>query len=290
MDGGFEYNELEVRQIAIDDVHTGYRQLGEGNDLVFIHGFPTHSYTWRKLLPKLSQHFTCHLLDVPGLGDSQWSAKTDFNIKAQAKRIIQLLKKLSIEKLSLIAHDSGGTIARIIAIEEADAVDNLILINTEIPNHRPPFIEMYQKISRIPLVPMYIRMQLKRERFVRSAMGFKQAYTNKAMFDDRSNLSPYLDPLIQSSLKTAGAFKFLRGIDWKMIDDFKDSHKKITANVLLLWGENDKTFPIELGRKMLEQFDSRREFVSIEAASLLPHEEKPDEVAENILRFINDLV
>ena len=51
-------------------------------------------------------------------------------------------------------------------------------------------------------------------------------------------------------------------------------------------GENDKTFPIKLAKQMLNQFSCDTEFVTIKNASLLPHEEKPEEVTKEILRFI----
>ncbi len=286
MEESVAYKNLELQKIKVGEVTIGLRQIGSGEDLVLIHGFPTHGYTWRKTLPELSNNFKCHILDLPGLGDSDWTKKANFNISSQASVIQTLLERLGIVKFSLIAHDSGGTIARIIAINNPDKVKNLILINTEIPYHRPPFIELYQKTSRLPFSSFYFRNKLSQIRFVKSSMGFKQAYTDKTMFDNENNLGPYLKPLIDSNRKTKGAFKFLRGIDWDIIDEFKQTHKKIKANVLLLWGENDKTFPINLGKEMMHQFTSNCEFKTIKEASLLPHEEKPKQVVNEILQFV----
>ena len=65
------YKSLELQKVKIEDVSIGLRQIGKGDNLVFIHGFPTHGYTWRKLVPSLSKCFKCHILDLPGLGDSE---------------------------------------------------------------------------------------------------------------------------------------------------------------------------------------------------------------------------
>lgn len=281
-----EYKNLPYKAIKINKVTFGYRNIGEGEDLVLIHGFPTHGYTWGKILPSLSKKFNCHILDMPGLGDSDWSRKSSLNIDVQATNTLELLNKIGVHQFNLIAHNSGGTIARLMAINEPLKVKNLILINTEIPNHRPPFIELYQKVSRIPFASKYFQIKLNQKRFVRSSMGFKQAYTDKSMFDSKGNLGPYLNPLINSNRKIKGAFKFLRGIDWKLIDAFKQTHSKIKANVLLIWGENDKTFPINLGKDMIKQFKSDAIFKTIENASLLPHEEKPNVVSQEILKFL----
>lgn len=281
------YQSLDLQKFQIEDVTIGYRRIGIGEDLVFIHGFPTHGYTWRKLLPSLSQKFKCHIVDLPGLGDSDWSEQADFKSKAQARYIIRLLEKLSIESYSLIAHNSGATVARSIAINESQSVKQLILLNTEIPNHRPPWIPFYQKVGLLPLVPSIITTLLKQKWFIKSSMGFKEFYADKSMLDDGVNVQAYIDPVIQSSRKTIGAFKYLKGIDWKLIDDFKQSHGKIKARTLFLWGDQDKTFPIELGRQMLDQFKCEVKFVTIKDSSLLPHEEKPNEVCQAILDFTN---
>lgn len=282
-----EYKEIELQKITVNEVTFGLRQIGSGENLVFIHGFPTHGYTWRKVLPSLSKKFKCHILDLPGLGDSDWSGSANFNIAVQASNINVLLKKIGVEKYNIIAHDSGGTIARVLAMDQVKNVKNLILINTEIPNHRPPFIELYQKVSRLPFSSFYFRKKLAQKRFVKSSMGFKQAYTDRAMLDDENNLGPYLQPLIKSRKKVKGALKFLRGIDWEIIDAFEQTHSKIKASVLLIWGENDKTFPIKLGLEMVNQFSSTCEFKAIKNASLLPHEEQPVKLVNEIFKFFN---
>lgn len=279
------YNNIPLQQIKIKDVSVGLRQIGIGDNLVFIHGFPTHGYTWRKLIPRLSLQFRCHILDLPGLGDSEWTEKTDFNSAAQARYVIKLLAQKGIRKYSLIAHNSGATVARVIAINEPKKVDNLILLNTEIPHHRPPWIPFYQKIGLLPFVPIIIRQLLRQSWFIQSSMGFKELYADKSMLNDQNNIAPYLNTVTNSHKKTIGAFKYLKGIDWQLVDNFKHTHQKIKANLLFLWGENDKTFPMDLGKEMTKQFDCKYEFIPIRNASLLPHEEKPNEVVDAILKF-----
>ena len=280
------YKNISLQKIKIEDVSIGLRQIGSGTNLVFIHGFPTHGYTWRKLIPKLSENYKCHILDLPGLGDSNWTDKTDFKSSSQARYIVKLLEQKKIEKYSLIAHNSGATIARVIAITQNSKVENLILLNTEIPFHRPPWIPLYQKMGLLPLIPFLIRKLLGQKWFVESPMGFREFYSDKTLLNTEENILPYLDPVIKSSKKTIGAFKYLRGIDWQLIDEFEELHKQIKANVLFIWGEDDKTFPIELGKRMITQFNSKIEFVTIKNASLLPHEEKPAAVLEAIRKFI----
>ena len=117
-------------------------------------------------------------------------------------------------------------------------------------------------------------------------MGFREFYTDKSMLDVESNILPYVNRVIRSHTKTKGAFRYLKGIDWKLVDEFQTLHQKIKAKTLLIWGANDRTFPIALGKQMLTQFSTETKFVTIADASLLPHEERPHEVVEAILNFM----
>ena len=282
------YQQAKIEHIEVADTTIAFRQFGQGETIVFIHGFPTSGYTWRHILPVLSQKYHCITLDLPGLGDSTWTENTKFSSSFQADYVIKVLKKKGIVTFSLIAHNSGATVARIIAIKELERVRNLIMLNTEIPNHRPPWISFYQKIGLLPFVPNFIRQLLRQKWFIKSSMGFKEAYSDKSLIENYDNLNYYLMPFIKSKEKTIGAFKYLKGIDWKIVDDFKYTHKAIKANVLMIWGENDKTFPLKLANEMKNQFSSTCHLKIISNTSLLPHEEKPNEVCDYTINFLSN--
>ena len=57
--------------------------------------------------------------------------------------------------------------------------------------------------------------------------------------------------------------------------------------MLLLWGEDDKTFPVELAQEICKQFTCSYHFVRIQGASLMPHEEKPNQILEHLLPFLH---
>ena len=279
------YMEAEIEHISVSGSTIAFRQFGRGETIVFIHGFPTSGYTWRHILPTLSLKYHCITLDLPGLGDSTWTENTNFSSSSQAEYVIEVLNKKGIDWFSLVAHNSGATIARIIAINEPERVKNLVIFNTEIPNHRPPWIPFYQKIGLLPFVQNLIQKLLQQKWFIKSSMGFKELYFDKAMLDDEDNLPYYLTPFINSKQKTIGAFKYLQGIDWNIIDDFRTKHQQIKAKVLIIWGENDRTFPLKLAIEMKNQFGSICQFHVIKNASLLPHEEKPEQVCDLITGF-----
>ena len=282
------YQAAKIVLHQIEDASISVRTFGKGKPLVFIHGFMVHGYTWRKILPELAKNFTCYVIDLPGFGDSQWSKKTDFTFTAQARRLNLLFKKLNLPTYCIIAHDTGGTIARMVALLQGKLVEKLILINTEMPNHRPPYVSMYQQLAKLPFTGLAFKNLLKIDAFVKSPMLLREFYYDIKQFDNSENLAHYLPPIIQSKDKMFGMLSYLKGIEWKEVDRLKETHQDIEAKVLLVWGEKDKTFPIAFAEKMRQQFKPDCPLVKIPNACLMPHEEKPEEVLAGIVPFLHE--
>jgi len=271
---------------AISDATLAVRVFGQGPALVFIHGFPTHGYTWRKQLIELSSHYRCYVIDLPGLGDSGWTGQTDFSFTAQASRVVQLCRSLGLNKFALVAHDTGATIARLVAIAVPDNVSHLIMLNTEIPNHRPPWVSTYQFLARLPGAGGSFRLTMRSRLWRNSSLGFKEFYTDKSLLEDAENLDPYLAPLLRSPTRMAGFLGYLKGIEWSVVDNMAENHAQILAKPLFLWGANDNTFPLALAKRMCGQFNQIARLVSL-PASLLPHEECPELVNAHIREFMS---
>ena len=281
------YATADIQYHKIEDATIAVRSFGKGPSIVFIHGFIVHGYTWRKILPALAKNYTCHVVDVPGFGDSKWTAKTNFTFTAQAHRLDLLFKSLKLNEYAIIAHDTGASIARLVALLQPNELKKLVLINTEMPNHRPPWIPFHQILAKLPFANFAFRTFFKFDWFIRSPMALKQFYTDRRLFKDPEHLKPYIKPIVDSAEAMTGVLGYLLGIEWKVVDGFKYFHKDIKAKTLILWGENDKTFPVALAENMSKQFSGNCTFIRIPAASLLPHEEKPEEILKNIIPFLS---
>ncbi|MGD1841936.1 MAG: alpha/beta fold hydrolase [Thermonemataceae bacterium] len=282
------YFDEKVTVIEVEDAAIALRKFGQGPPLVFIHGFFVYGYTWRKILPALAKRFTCYVIDLPGFGESRYSKETGFTFTAQARRLNKLFKILDIAgRFSIVAQDTGASIARISALEKSNTIEKLILINTEIPHHRPPFIPMYQFLAKLPGANWTFRTLLKFGFIVRSPLLLNQFFYDKSKLKDKSNLDHYVSPLKKKE-NMFGMLSYLKGIEWKVVDNFSQQHRLIRADTLLLWGEEDKTFPVKRVASMQAQFKGHCKLVRIPKACLMPHEERPDEVVAAIMMFLEE--
>jgi pimeloyl-ACP methyl ester carboxylesterase len=263
------------------------RQYGKGSPLLLVHGFPLSGFTWRKLLPELSMHTKCYVPDLPGMGESEWTDATDFSFPGQGKTLKRLADSLGLKRYSVMAQDTGGTFARFLALEDVSRIEKLILINTEMPGHRPPWIPFYQFLMRVPGILPVFNMLLRLPLFLRSAMGFGGCFNDLRLIEgDFHNY--VIEPLRRSPYRMEGMRRYLLGAKWPPVDALEHLHKRLPMPVQLIWGAADPTFPVNLARKMVKQFPDAR-LLEIPNARLLVHEEKPEEVVKATLAFLKPM-
>lgn len=280
--------EAPAQYQDVGDAEMAFWRTGSGPTLVFVHGWPLSSATWVKLVPLLADRFTCVVVDQAGAGLTRTRPGTDYNFRGQARRLNAFLAAQGIERAHVIAQDTGATIARHAAIHGDGRVASLLLTNTEIPGHRPPFIEMFQALTRLPGSVATFRLLLRSRAFAHSAMGFGGCFTDRSLLDGDFRART-IDPLVASPERVAGVQRYLAGIDWGIVDGLATEHAKLRVPVLFVWGEDDVTFPIKLARPMVGQIPDCRGIKAVGGASLLVHEEKPAAVAEHALAFYREL-
>ena len=105
--------------------------------LVIFHGYPTSSYDYYKVLPELSRHYRVIIHDHLGFGFSDKPKKASYSLIDQATRALELWKQLGLQKITLLAHDYGTSVAtEIIARDCANElnieIQKLILCNGSI--------------------------------------------------------------------------------------------------------------------------------------------------------------
>ncbi|MDZ4297592.1 MAG: alpha/beta hydrolase [Moraxellaceae bacterium] len=89
-----------------------YVREGEGEPLLMLHGFPTSSWDWHKVINELGQHFDCIAPDKLGYGFSDKPESADYSVSAHLDRILHLLESLGLQQVSLLTHDNGNSLTQ----------------------------------------------------------------------------------------------------------------------------------------------------------------------------------
>ncbi|HXB14289.1 MAG TPA: haloalkane dehalogenase [Solirubrobacteraceae bacterium] len=119
------YREVEGLRLA-------HLDEGEGPPVVFFHGEPTWSFLWRKVLPAVRDAgFRCIAPDLAGFGRSD--KPTDlawYTYDRHTALAGELFEQLDLRGATVVVHDWGGPIGLRIAVEQADRVERLVILDT----------------------------------------------------------------------------------------------------------------------------------------------------------------
>ncbi|MBT7816410.1 Pimeloyl-ACP methyl ester carboxylesterase [Polaribacter sp. Hel1_33_78] len=80
--------------------------------LVILHGYPTSSFDYEKILPELSKHYRVIIHDHPGFGFSDKPDSLTYSLIDQADFALQLWYKMGLKEVTILAHDYGTSVAK----------------------------------------------------------------------------------------------------------------------------------------------------------------------------------
>jgi haloalkane dehalogenase len=118
---------MQVSKIQVLGKTIAYREMGDGDPIVLLHGNPTSSYLWRDVMPALAPLGRVIAPDLIGHGDSDKLPASDgddrYSFATSYRYLDGLLKALGItEKVTLVIHDWGSALGFHWAQKHPDAV------------------------------------------------------------------------------------------------------------------------------------------------------------------------
>ncbi len=121
------------RYVAVGDQQLFYREAGppDGPTVVLLHGFPTSSFMFRALIPKLSDRYHVIAPDHVGFGLSDAPAvdEFDYSFDAVAGLTAELLARLGVGRYALYVQDYGAPVGWRLALNDPDSITAIITQN-----------------------------------------------------------------------------------------------------------------------------------------------------------------
>lgn len=125
-------DHLTRRSVPLVGLRMSLVDQGTGPVVLFLHGNPTYSYTWRNIIPYLAHEYRCLAPDLMGMGDSDLilpSGVGSYGLDVHLEYLEMLLEVLSLEgPLAVVGHDIGATLAIELARRHPDLISGLAMI------------------------------------------------------------------------------------------------------------------------------------------------------------------
>ena len=117
----------------INGLNIHYQQVGQGPDVVLIHGITgSLAYWWVRTVPLLKNEYRITTYDLRGHGHSDMPAE-GYTSADMAGDLIGLLNYLEIPKAHLVGHSFGGPIALHTALLHPERVADVVVVDSDIP-------------------------------------------------------------------------------------------------------------------------------------------------------------
>jgi len=128
----YDAHRAQQKLFAVEGGNIAFTDHGTGPAIVLLHGVPTSSWMYRKVVPGLQQNMRVITVDQLGYGSSEKASRkdVDYSPAAQARRIESLLASRGVSEYSILMHDMGGLTAWEMLKSKPDAVKNLVVLNT----------------------------------------------------------------------------------------------------------------------------------------------------------------
>lgn len=261
-----------------------YVDEGSGPPIVMVHGNPTWSFLYRKLIKRLRSEYRCIAVDHLGFGLSDKPADWSYLPKDHAANLTALIEGLGLKNITLTVQDWGGPTGLSYAVANPQNVARIIIMNTWAwPVNRDPYYIAFSGFVGGPIGRMLIRRY---NFFANSIM--RQTFGDKGKLTAAAH-EHYLRALATPE-ERKGCFVFPKQIIasspwldqlWTHISTLNDKPK------LIVWGMKDIAFR----EKELQRWERRfpeAQTVRLSSVGHFVQEEAPDELAEAVVPFLRE--
>ena len=251
-----------------------YTKQGTGKPLILVHGFAGFTYTWRYLIPLLTDHFTVYAYDVLGFGLSDKPADGEYDMGPHGEFLIDFMDALGLPSATLVGHSMGGIIIAYASIAAPERVDSLVMIEPGFYNDPgPAFLNyMFFPLDRIMARQFYTRGM--RERF------FMGSFYNKSLVTDEI-IDAYMIPT-----RTPNALEAMTQMMGTVgLKQYPGVTEHITRPALLVWGERGPDDPMEQAKRITSEIKECK-LATVPESGHYIQEEKAEALAQIIKEYL----
>ena len=210
----------------INNQKVNIETIGQGSDLLLLHGWGTDISVMEPMQKHFSQRFRVTSVDLPGFGQSP-APKAAWSIYDYADFVEAIINALVLKDPIILGHSFGGRISIILA---SRGIGSKIIL-TDSAGIRPKRSTKY-----------YLRVYSYKAAKKVMRLPFLRRYNEKVLDLWRRN---------NPSSDYAAAQGIMREIFIKVVnEDLAHLLAKISAPTLLIWGENDTATPLSDGKIM----------------------------------------
>lgn len=271
------YREWEGMRLA-------HLDEGDGPTVLMVHGEPTWSFLWRKVMPPLLEAgYRCVVPDLPGFGRSDKPTEISwYTFERHAAALADLVTELDLTDATAVVHDWGGPLGLYVSsVVEPERFTRLVAMNTGAFNGRQQMSDNWHQFADfvaanedLPIEPL-----IGGATTTDISEDVMRGYTAPFDTPDSKAGARAFPALIPTSPEAPGAAEGQATMDVLVADERPS---------LLLWGVDDPALALDpVGRAVQLLFPQAEPLTEVEDASHFLQEDRGEFVGEQIAAWLN---
>jgi haloalkane dehalogenase len=255
-----------------DGFRLAHLDVGDGPPVVFLHGEPTWSFLWRRVIPLVRDAgFRCIAPDLAGFGRSDKPVDIDwYTYDAHTASVVALFDELDLHHATVVVHDWGGPIGLRVAVEgAAERIGRIVVLDTGLFTGHQPMTEAW----------MTFRAFVDRTEDLPTGL-----LVRRACFSDPGDdvIAAYDAPFPNAASKAgARAFPLILPLSpdapgAQAGQRVLDALRSDTRPKLFAWADSDPVLPLETGRRFAAALGGEIDHVIAGASHFLQEDAGPE--------------
>jgi len=272
---------FEPRYLEQDGLRMHYVEEGAGDAVLLLHGEPTWAYLYRKMIPILAGVGRVVAPDYFGFGRSDKPTRAgDYSYDFHYASIERLADELDLRETTVVVHDWGGPIGLRLAVERPDRVGRVVILNTGIGAGRAPspewlrFREFMRRVGTDLVPGQLVRITCVTELPDDVVEAYNAPFPTP---ESKVGLLPFPE-LVPTELEHPSAAKML---------EVRAGLERWEKPALVLFSDSDPIFTPEAAERMAARIPGAGPAEILPGAGHFLQEEKGEEIAERIVRFLD---
>jgi haloalkane dehalogenase len=255
---------------TVGDLRLAHVDVGDGPPLVMLHGEPSWSFIWRKVIPPiLDAGFRCLAPDHAGFGRSDKPLDPAWHsLQYHVELTATLLEDLDLRDVTLLAHDWGGPIGLSVALAYPDRVARIATLDTAIDPRETWMSEVWVRFREFVEAT---------EDFPTAQIMQTSCFTELAAPVLAAYDAPFPAPESKAALTGLPMSVPKVGPDEPVpeFEDICDGLRRDPRPMLMLWGRDDLILTVASGERLASRIGRRIDHVIPEAGHGLQEDQGP---------------
>jgi len=260
-----------------------YVDEGRGQTILCLHGEPSWSFLYRRMIPILATRGRVLAPDLFGFGKSdKFTERADYSYRMHHDAILGFMNALDLRDITLVCQDWGGLIGLQLAGQHPDRFARLVIMNTALPTGEeeigPGFMAWREYVAStpdLPVGPLFGRAIYPEDRRTPEILAAYDAPYPDRSYKEGAQAFPSLVPIAPGD---PGAAENREA--WKTLERW-------SKPCLVMAGDKDPVLGIPAGKIFERRIPTAGKLVVIENAGHFLQEDKGEEIAERIVAWLD---